>query len=146
LVGVDVVNGKKLLITIAFIALALLCSRAANMGTTTHEISPPIWEEIAIPVTYQADRKTAEAILLRAANERNEKFFASGTAALDKMQSQFFMKGAGALVQDENSDRGPKCSWAGSPWRLRVDFSAFGKTCIAVSGYCPHSWHSDPLF
>jgi hypothetical protein len=40
LVGVDVVNGKKLLITIAFIALALLCLRAANMGTTTHEIFP----------------------------------------------------------------------------------------------------------
>jgi small-conductance mechanosensitive channel len=56
---------------------------------------PFIWEEIAIPVTYQADRKTAEAILLRVANERTEKFFAAGTAALGKMQSQFYMRGAG---------------------------------------------------
>ncbi|RYZ77698.1 MAG: mechanosensitive ion channel [Proteobacteria bacterium] len=55
---------------------------------------PYLWEEITIPITYQADRKKAEEILLEVANNHTKALLKEGEAALAKMQEHFHMRGA----------------------------------------------------
>ncbi|RYZ77765.1 MAG: mechanosensitive ion channel [Proteobacteria bacterium] len=55
---------------------------------------PFLWEEITIPITYQADRSKAEEILLAVAKKHTDAFVRDGSSALAKMQEHFHMRGA----------------------------------------------------
>ena len=55
---------------------------------------PFIWEEITIPITFKADRKKAEQILLDVAEKYTRDLMPAGAQALLKMQEKFFMRGA----------------------------------------------------
>ena len=52
---------------------------------------PFIWEEIRIPITYQADRHTAEQILLDAAGHHTTTVAKLGQSALDRMRRRYFL-------------------------------------------------------
>jgi small-conductance mechanosensitive channel len=55
---------------------------------------PYIWEEITLPIGYGADRKRAEDILLRAANEHTVRIAALSEADLRELQRRYPMKPA----------------------------------------------------
>ncbi len=56
---------------------------------------PYIWEEMSLPISYKDDRRTAEQILLRAAQTHTVKFEELAQPALDLLRSRFFIEPAG---------------------------------------------------
>ncbi len=66
-VGVNAENGRKLVLSLAFVAVVLVANRGlqAVLGVVGARGGP--WEEMAIPITYGSDRARVEAILLDAA-------------------------------------------------------------------------------
>jgi small-conductance mechanosensitive channel len=55
---------------------------------------PYIWEEMQIPISYKDDRKTAERIILDAANEYTVKIAELGEQAIHAMEKRYVMKRA----------------------------------------------------
>ena len=53
---------------------------------------PYVWEEISVPVSYDADRNAAEAIIQSAAADHTVKLAEIGTAALETMQRKYFVQ------------------------------------------------------
>lgn len=53
---------------------------------------PYLWEEIAIPVTYETDRDRVEQILLRAARRHTERHSQTSQQAMDAMMRRYFMQ------------------------------------------------------
>jgi small-conductance mechanosensitive channel len=52
---------------------------------------PFIWEEIRIPITYEANRRDAEQILLQAAHRHTTTVAKLGQRALDRMRKLYFL-------------------------------------------------------
>ena len=52
---------------------------------------PYLWEEMRLPISYQADRTTAEKILLEVARRHTESLTNLSHEALDEMQRRYFM-------------------------------------------------------
>lgn len=55
---------------------------------------PYLWGEMMLPVTYTADRKTAEAIILEAARRHSTETSQMSAEALRKMQDTYFVRAA----------------------------------------------------
>jgi small-conductance mechanosensitive channel len=55
---------------------------------------PFIWEELRVPVRYQADRARAEAILLDAARRHTKEVTAQGASALQELSRRYFVEAA----------------------------------------------------
>lgn len=55
---------------------------------------PYLWEEMSIPIRFNADRDRAERILLDVANRRTVSFSSLSQEALQEMQRRYFMKSA----------------------------------------------------
>lgn len=53
---------------------------------------PYLWEEMSIPIAYDADRETAERILLEVARENTVKLAEIGEDALRELERRYFMK------------------------------------------------------
>jgi small-conductance mechanosensitive channel len=53
---------------------------------------PYLWEEMAIPISYDADRATAERILLDVARESTVQLSEIGEEALRELERRYFMK------------------------------------------------------
>ena len=53
---------------------------------------PYVWEEIQIPVPYDADRRRAEAILLEAATRHTEDLTEMSAPAVAELERRFFMR------------------------------------------------------
>ncbi len=56
---------------------------------------PYIWEEISLPISYQADRERAEAILLAAAQRHVGGSTEASRRALEQLQRRYFVEPAG---------------------------------------------------
>jgi small-conductance mechanosensitive channel len=54
---------------------------------------PFVWDEIMLPVTYEADSRRAEAIMLDAARKRTAELMNEAGPALDRMRKAYFIKG-----------------------------------------------------
>ena len=52
---------------------------------------PFIWEEISIPITYEADRRQAEQIMLAATNKYVLKITEMSQEAVERLQNQYFV-------------------------------------------------------
>jgi small-conductance mechanosensitive channel len=63
---------------------------------------PYLWEEMTVPITFQADRRTAEQILLEAADQHTVAASEVPVHALGAMQRKYFIRGA---------DLEPKVYW-----------------------------------
>ena len=59
---------------------------------------PYIWEELAIPITYTADRRRAEAIMLDAVRRHTASFEEVGREALEQMQRRYFVHAVADLA------------------------------------------------
>ncbi|MDC4204351.1 MAG: mechanosensitive ion channel [Candidatus Manganitrophus sp.] len=55
---------------------------------------PFLWEEMVVPITYDADRARAERILLDAAERHTVSIGEMGREALEEMKRRYFMKSA----------------------------------------------------
>ena len=55
---------------------------------------PYLWEEMSVPIRFNADRDHAERILLDVADRRTVSFSSLGQEALQEMQRRYFMKSA----------------------------------------------------
>jgi small-conductance mechanosensitive channel len=55
---------------------------------------PFIWEELKVPVKYDADIRRVEAILLDAARRHTQDIADAGRAALERMEHRFYMRPA----------------------------------------------------
>ena len=55
---------------------------------------PYIWEEISVPISYDADRERAEKILLQAAERHTVSIAELSDEALREMQRRYFVKPA----------------------------------------------------
>lgn len=53
---------------------------------------PYVWEEISVPVSYNADRNAAETIIRSAAADHTVKLTDIGMAALETMQRKYFVR------------------------------------------------------
>ena len=53
---------------------------------------PYVWEEIQIPVAYDADRRRAEAILVEAATRHTEDLAAMSASAVAELERRFFVR------------------------------------------------------
>lgn len=55
---------------------------------------PYLWEEMSVPIKFDADRERAERILLEVADRRTVSLSSLGQEALQEMQRRYFMKPA----------------------------------------------------
>ncbi len=59
---------------------------------------PYLWEELTIPITYTADRRRAEALMLDTVTRQTGSLEALGRAALDEMQRRYFVHAVADLA------------------------------------------------
>jgi small-conductance mechanosensitive channel len=54
---------------------------------------PFVWDEIIVPVTYEADTHRAETIMLHAARKRTAELMNEATPALERLRKVYFIEG-----------------------------------------------------